>query len=175
MVEELRRFAKPLATESSPSLEGIQRSRFLKDYLAPAKEVDRQYPGHYEAEKKLAEEFLDYPGRFRPTKHAVKSAYADFVVTPSIGRVCWPSEVGARYPIREGAMRNVEVRPEYEYSSTAGRDCAIIAVYAEVPEKDEGTGRTKWIKRRSGGIAFNLKDWVERVPEGKLESSRKQS
>ena len=59
--QDLTSFAKPPEVskiqtgESTPLLEGNKKSVFLEDYLRASKEVDKKYPGHYEATKKFAE------------------------------------------------------------------------------------------------------------------------
>jgi len=150
--------------ESAPLLEGSKRSAFLQDYLRASQETDKKYPGHYQAEKTFAEEFIDHPERFRATEHAVKLAYADFVIRPT-GKFCWPQDVGsAEFPMDADALRNVESKVDYAYSSTLGGNAAIHETWAEVRQPDGS-----YQKMRSGGVAFGLRDWVERIPDEELE------
>ena len=154
--------------ESAPLLEAGKRSAFLEDYLRASKETDKKYPGYYQAEKAFAEEFIDHPEKFKATEHAVRLAYADFVVRPT-GQFCWPQEVGsAKFPMDADALRNVESKVDYAYSSTLGSNAAIHETWAEVKQPD---GSYK--EMRSGGVAFGLRDWVERIPDEELEQIKK--
>jgi len=145
--------------ETPPLLEGNKRSAFLYDYLRVPQEIDKKYPGYYQAEKAFTEEFIDHPDRFRPTEHAIKMAYADFVVRPS-GNFCWPQDVGTTYPMDADVMRNVEVKVNYAHSSTLGGDAAIQETFAEVKQLNGS-----WEKKRVGGVAFILHDWIEKITD----------
>jgi len=147
---------EPSQGETTPLLEGSKKSAFLSDYLRPSQEVDKKYPGHYQAEKEFIEEFIEHPERFKPTEHAIKMAYAEFVVRPS-GHFCWPQEVGTVYPMDADALRNVEVKVDYGYSSTLGGSAAIEETWAEVKQSDGS-----WEKRRAGGVAFSIRSFVEK-------------
>jgi hypothetical protein len=149
---------------SKPLLAGEQRSRFLADYLRAKREVDKAHPGYSERARAFAEEFIDYPGRFRPTAHAVRTPYYEFVIKPA-GAFCNVSQVGSpEFPMQDGAIRNVRVGLAHRYSSTIGDYAPIVLVLAEVRQQN-GSYR----QMSDGGVCFNLSDWVERIPDEELE------
>lgn|GEM_PF-6968749 len=138
-------------------LRPTDRALFLEDYLAAATTTDKKDPGYLAQERAFVEEFLDHPERFRLTEHALKTAYSEFVAQPR-GHFVWPQEVGTdKCPIDASLIRNVGTRLEYAYSSTAGCRCAVHVTTAEVLNGGE------WEPVDSGGIAFCLRDWIEKT------------
>jgi hypothetical protein len=80
------------------------------------------------------------------------------VVRSKTGSLCFPNWVGTEeYPVDHNAMRGVEVKLDYRYASTTGCVEPVLEIQAEVL-----TEKGKWERRYSGGIAFTLRNFVEK-------------
>lgn len=131
--------------------------------------------------------FLLNPKDFVPTDVAKRTAYVDLVVrkydkgivkrpltatvcrferepaTTHDGEIVNQADVLFQSEIRNDEidwdrLRNVRVEVDYDYSSTMGRECAVVVINAEA-RKDNSS---YWEEGRSGGIAFSLEDWVQK-------------
>ena len=132
----------------------------LRDYMSPV-----EGSPYYGDVAQLMIDFMKNPEGFRPSDHAMRSAYVDFVVRrfddgymPDGREVRFPTQIRTE-EIDKNRLKDVRVNVEYGYSSTLGRYAAIVALYADA-QKDE---KSEWEKVRSGGVAFSLDKWVERL------------
>lgn len=115
------------------------------------------------ADDELAIEFLDHPERFEPTDHALVMIYDRAYSLPS-DWLCISKDARAamaKERLRVGHISNHRIEIQWGYSSTAGRDCPILANLARCMIGD-GRGGVQWREIRDGGIAFVTSEFIQR-------------
>ncbi|MBN1617735.1 hypothetical protein JW887_00125 [Candidatus Dojkabacteria bacterium] len=157
-------------TETANTFRGLdlaglspEQVNIVKDYMSPHEGKD-----YYSPHASFILDYLRHPEQYRPTEFAYRSAYCDFVVRrfdegKLPGRdytVLFPTEISYD-EIDFDRLQNVQVSLEYGYSSTLGKNSAVKELTAQA-RKDTDSA---WEDMRSGGVAFSLEDWVEKIPE----------
>ncbi|MCP3940216.1 MAG: hypothetical protein GY710_01870 [Desulfobacteraceae bacterium] len=124
----------------------------INDYMGSANENKQK--------ESFFKDFLEFPERYEPTYQAKKNIVADYIL-PLYGH----NQYGMTYErmhewvgrsFRYGDVKDLKQSVEYAYSSTAGRECAVLFITASVRD-----ARGNYKKVRSGGIAFSIESSVQ--------------
>jgi hypothetical protein len=127
----------------------------VNDYMGAYKNSS-----NYDKRLQFLKDFIKDEDCFEPTRQAKKNAVCDFVLRNGDVNPYSLTYEEMDEKIKEsfdsGKIRNLRQSVNYQYSSTAGRECAVHTIYADV--LIDG----KYEKCVSGGIAFSLESFVKR-------------
>lgn len=152
-VKQAREHDKARQLEKQIDMTGLtyNQKQIMSDYLFAYRNDPELF---LEAGREMVD-FLLHPEDYEPTQFAQQKAWATFIVNANGGYI-YPREVDVK-AINPDKMRNVKITVEWSYSSTLGRNAAVIYTGAEVKDDESG----EWRQRQSGGVLFSLSDFVQ--------------